>query len=130
MQAAAEVQDTPLRLTFVAPIGMGVLWIVQLVPSQPSIRGVVVLVVPLVLTEIPTAVQAVGEVQDTALRLLLELPIGMGALWALQLVPSQRSIKGVVVVPLPSRELPTAVQAVGEVHDTPLRLLLLAPAGL
>jgi hypothetical protein len=36
VHAVAEVHDTPDRLLACAPMGLGVVWIVQDVPSQPS----------------------------------------------------------------------------------------------
>jgi hypothetical protein len=39
MHAVADVHDTPFRLLFVAPIGLGVDWITQLLPSQRSASG-------------------------------------------------------------------------------------------
>jgi hypothetical protein len=79
----------------------------------------------------PTAVHAVGDVQETAFKTDLGLAeVGVG--WMLQLLPFQRS----VTVPAVGGEWPTvskpptAKQALGDVHDTPFRPLLVARAGL
>jgi hypothetical protein len=76
---------------------------------------------------VPTAVQAVAEVQDTPSRLLEMLPaLGLGT--TDQLVPFQDSIS--VWYGLPP-VLPVAVQVVAEVQDTPERVSpVLAGLGL
>jgi hypothetical protein len=78
---------------------------------------------------LPTAVQADGEVHDTANRAYPALfEVGVG--WMLQAWPFQRS----AIVPAKFPELsntgPTAVQEVAEVHETPPRPLPAAPAGV
>ena len=81
------------------------------------------------LKEYPTAVQAVAEVHDTALRTLAVAPAGLGVAWMDQAVPFQCSASVPWRPPL-LKEYPVAVHALAEVHDTPLRALALAPAGL
>ena len=124
VHAVADVHDAPVRELLAAPVGPGVGWMLQLVPSHRS-----AMTCPRLL--FPTAVHAVGDVQETAFNTdpwLAEVGVG----WMLQLVPSQRS----VTVPAVGGEWPTvskpptAKQAEGDVHDTPFRPLLVAPAGL
>jgi hypothetical protein len=80
---------------------------------------------PLVLPEVPTAVQAVAEVQDTPLRLADSVPLGSGVRWTFQVVPFQRSAR------VPDRDVsPTAIHIVAEVQDTPLRLAVGVPDGV
>jgi hypothetical protein len=70
----AEVHETPLRSLLVAPLGFGVVWIVQLLPSQRSasvVPGAPVL-------EKPTAVQAAADVHETPLREAAVAPLGLG----------------------------------------------------
>jgi hypothetical protein len=62
---------------------------------------------------------AVGDAHDTALSVPLPA-VG----WMVQVLPSQRSASGAPLLD------PTAVHAVAEVHDTPKRLLVVAPLGL
>ena len=102
VQALADEHETAFRLP---PLGVGVVWIVQLVPSQRSAT------VP------PTAMHAVAEAHDTADRLLLVPPLGLGVVSIVQLVPSQNSAS---VAPAPL--FPTAVQSVADVHETAFRL--------
>jgi hypothetical protein len=101
VHADAEVHDTADRLLLVAPLGMGTVWIVQVLPSQPSAR-----VAPAPL--FPTAVQVVAEVHETAFRLP---PLGVGVVWVVQALPSQRSTN------VPALPDPTAVQAVADEQD-------------
>ena len=86
MQAVHDAHDTPWR-TLNKPVGLGVLWIVQLVPFQRSARGTFE---PLVATN-PTAVHAVPAVHDTPFTPLSGTPAGLGVLWSVQLVPFQAS---------------------------------------
>jgi hypothetical protein len=74
-------------------------------------------------------VQALGELPDTLSSDLLVVPVGLGVAWMLQVVPFRDSAN-VTSVPVMSLELPAAVQAVAELHDTPSRELALAPGGL
>jgi hypothetical protein len=123
VQVVEDVHDTPFRAMVVAPAGLGVLWIVQLVPSQisASVRWV------LPTSYDPTAVHAVADVHDTPFRAMVVALAGVGVLWIVQLVPSQisASVSGV----LPTTYAPTAVQAVADVHDTPVKPPDVAPVG-
>jgi hypothetical protein len=77
---------------------------------------------------LPTALQAVAEVQDTPVSWVWTAADGLAVDWTDQLVPFHPSAK------VTSREgpmnQPTAVQAVGDQHDTPFRWLYVAPVGL
>ena len=62
--------------------------------------------------------QASGDGQDTPKKELEVAPGGSGIGWIVQFAPFQRSASNVAtVVPLPA--VPTAMHAVGDVHDTP-----------
>jgi len=77
----------------------------------------------------PTAVHAVDDRHTTRFSELNTAPVGLGVAWIDQEVPFQRSANVVRlerVLPV----LPTAVHAVGDVHETPVRKLEVAPAGL
>ena len=76
-QADAEAHDT----LFSPPIAtVGVFWMVQVLPSQPSARPE------------PTASHVVGEGQETLVR---APPVGrLGVVWMLQVLPSHRSASG------------------------------------
>jgi hypothetical protein len=65
----------------------------------------------------PTAVQAPGELHETAESPLLVAPAGLGVAWMRHLVPFQASAS-VRSLPL-VEELPAAVHARAELHDTP-----------
>jgi hypothetical protein len=118
--AVADVHVTPLRLLLVAPVGLGVGSVVQMLPFQRSTN--VRRLSPASL-EFPTAMQSVAEVHATLARLLVRAPLGLGVGWIVHVMPFQCSASVV-----PSLD-PTAVHAVTEVHETPLRLLLVAPLG-
>ena len=95
------MHDTADRLLLVAPLGMGMVWIVQVLPSQNSAS-----VAPAPL--FPTAVQAVADVHETAFRLP---PLGVGLVWTVQVLPSQRSTN------VPALPNPKAVHAVADEQD-------------
>ena len=104
-------------------MGLGVVWIDQLVPFHRSTN---VTLSPALLMLSPTAVQAVLEVHDMPRRALPVAPRGFGRFWMDQLVPFQRSAKVCSSLSL-FWEYPTAMQSVVEVQDTPSRLLKAAP---
>src|SRR5689334_23556728 len=132
MQFIAAGQSTPDRTLLYPDPGLCGVWIVQLVPSRASARarsggGLP----PTGVAYAPAAVQDVAAVQDTSARLLLAAPPGFSGLRgvSVQLVPfhcSARAICGPETVV----ELPTAVQALAAVQDTPVRLLVAGPGGL
>src|SRR5215469_2210722 len=94
MQALREGHDTPARTV---PPGLGITWSVQRAPFHRSAKSA------------PTAVQAPGELHETAESPPLVAPAGLGVAWMRHLVPFQASAS---VRPLPRMtELPTAVQA-------------------
>jgi len=72
--------------------------------------------------------QAVFDVQDTLKRTFDVDPAGLGVGSTAHLLPSHRSAKP-ACTPEASVELPTAVQARGEVQETPYRTLSLEVAG-
>jgi hypothetical protein len=118
VHAVAEVHDTPDKLMLAAPLGVGVVWIVHVLPSQRSAS-----VPPL---PDPRAVHAVADVHETAFR--VTPPFGVA--WIVQVRPSQASASVRSEQLNPQKPIdPTAVHAVAEVHDTPFRLIA-APLGL
>ena len=125
MQAVTALQDTPLSRLAVAPAGTGVARMDQAVPSQRSASADWT---PPPLKEYPAAVQAVADLHDTPLRALPEAPAGLGVAWMDQAVPFQASASVPCRPPL-LKEYPVAAQAVADVHDTPLKMLPVAPAG-
>src|SRR5215470_8509746 len=110
VHADAAAQDTPARKP--PPCcGLGVAWMVHLVPSHRSAR---VLALGVKALEPPTAVHADADVHDTPLK--TSPPCGgLGVAWMAQRVPFHRSAR------VRPAELPTAVHADAEVHDTPFR---------
>lgn len=116
-QAVAEVHDTPAGRTRGAspggPGGTGRRWIVHRMPFQCS-------AIPNTPPSwVPTAVQAVGEAQDTAVSTVYPKSRTLGVGWTAHRTPFQRSAR----VRARLAEEPTAVHAVGDVHDTPLSSL-------
>jgi hypothetical protein len=119
MQAEGDVQDTASRKACTDPAGLGVGWMVQVVPFHRSAR-VLPLAVP------PTAVQAEREVHDTLIS--APPPAGVGVGWIRQVVPFHRSARvtmarDLLVVP------PTATHAECAMQATPFRELDAAPGG-
>ncbi|MFL5859704.1 MAG: hypothetical protein ACJ780_02850 [Solirubrobacteraceae bacterium] len=110
VQAVADVHDTPLKELEVAPAGLGIPWLDQILPFQRSTNGKPLL-------KDPAAMQAFADAHDTPFN----PPAGLGIRCSDQVLPFQRSTNG--------PKLPTAVQTVADVHDTPLSPLLVAPAG-
>jgi hypothetical protein len=125
LQVLVEEHDTPARALVVAPAGLGVEGIVQLVPFQLSASGTSVLELS---PESPTAVQALTEGHDTASSGLYATSLGLGVDWIAQLVPFQLSAS--VVSTEAVKLSPTAVQTLLDGHDTPSSSLVAAPAGL
>jgi len=75
-------------------------------------------------------VQALRDVHDTALRFPPVEDLGVGIDWSRHLLPFQASARFTLrCVPL-WIVLPTAVQAVADAQDTPLKAVLLAPVGM
>ena len=133
VHAAGEVHDTAVK-ALCGAAGLGVAWIAQVVPSQRSAsvdwayelhdepHGKMV-------AELPTAVQAVAEVQDTPVKALSVTPARLGVAWMAQLLPFQRSAK---VCESPERvsNCPTAMHAEAELHDVACKKLGSAAGGL
>jgi hypothetical protein len=103
--------DTPASP--IPPAGLGIGWTAQLVPFQRSARFFIEAV-------FPTAVQADAEVHETATRASPVLA-EVGAVWALHLVPFQPSVIVPVGLPELSTAMPTAMQALADGHETPVR---------
>ena len=120
--AVAEMQDTACKLLMAAPVGFGVVWIVHAAPFQRSAK--VRKVLPSL--HAPTAVQAAAEVHETPLNEDLTAPVGTWVDSSDHVVPFQRSAKVVEAKELFSQK-PTALQAVADVHDTPLSSIEEAP---
>jgi hypothetical protein len=90
VQALPDEHDTPTSWDPVfGPLGAGVGWTVQLVPSQCSTRGASKF--PATWLQ-PTATQSVGEVQDTPFRAPATNVVGKFVLAIVQLVPSHFSM--------------------------------------
>jgi hypothetical protein len=112
VHALGEVHETAFRKApGLAEVGVG--WMRQIVPSHRSVT------VPTLLPELskapPTAVQANCDAQETPVRKLNCVPGGLGMDWTVHVVPSHRSASS------PEAVLPTAVHALGEVHETAFR---------
>src|SRR5690242_6574556 len=111
MQAAADVQATTFRKVNCAPAGLGVGWMLHLLPFHRSAR--------LPALEFPTAVHAEGELQATENRAPPPCD-GLGVVWTVHPLPFHRSAR-VFALGVKALEPPTAVQAVDDVHATPDR---------
>src|SRR5215468_6313848 len=88
-----EVQDTSLKPGLYAPAGVGGARTVQLVPFHCSASGLV-FEGWLGVAMLPTAMQAVADRHETALRLPAVTPAGRGTCWTVQLAPFQCSATG------------------------------------
>jgi hypothetical protein len=84
VHVVAVVQDTPDRveMTFCVPLRFGVGSIVHLAPVQASASDPP--------SPLPTALQAVGEVQNTPVR-KLSVPLGLGVGSIVHVLPFQVS---------------------------------------
>jgi hypothetical protein len=123
VHALADVHDTPDRPLSNAR-GLGVGWIVQLLPCHSSAN-----VTPTAVSAPPTAVQAVLDVHDTPDNRLKSEPAGLGVDSIVQLLPCQRCAN-VTKMPALLTAPPTEVHCEIDVHDTPDNRLKLEPAGL
>jgi hypothetical protein len=123
----SEAHDTPANWPYVAPAGFGVRSIDHLVPFHRS-ASITSLLARLAKYQNPTAIQDFGDAHDTPTSWLLVAPAGFGVRSIDQLLPSHRSANVASVFARSVRN-PTAVQDFLEKHDTPRRLLLVAPAG-
>ena len=124
MQLVGLTHDTPLRIVDVAPTGLGLGTIDQLVPFHRSIK---VFVVVLVEYE-PTAKQLEGVAHDTPFNFATMLAGSTAGLGSTdQAVPFQRSKSGLIAAP--PNESPTAKQLVVDGHDTPSNSLREPPVG-
>ena len=130
MHAAAALQDTAAHRVPIDRPTPGVAWARQPVPFHCSASDPVLPPPPLAALLIlvaPTAVHAAAAEQDTA-RNSPPVDPGAGVARTLQVLPFQASASS-AVAPLRVPELPVAVQAAGELHDTPLNPEPTAPAG-
>lgn len=124
-QVVAEVHDTPASCVFGEPAGLGGNCMIQLLPVKRSAKAKTV---EALLTQNPTAVQAVAEVHDTAFSALEVAFAGDGAVIRVQLPALQRSASD--LEPEPLSKLPTAIHAVEDGHDTPSSRVVCAPVTL
>jgi hypothetical protein len=115
-----DPHETASSWLLLAPAGLGVRWIAQLVPAHCSAR-----VAP---ASDPTAAQATVDAHDTPTRALLAATVGLGVGWIDQFAPFPSSAN-VPTVPAWLVENPTAAQKLRDVHETPSSPLPLAPAG-
>jgi hypothetical protein len=87
--AVADGHEIPSTSTEVAPLGVGMVWIVQ---AEPSHRSAHRRPAPATVYE-PTAVHADAELQDTARRIAAPV-VGVADVCTDQVVPLKRSIRG------------------------------------
>ncbi len=90
-QARADVHDTPYRPPLVPPAGFGAVLTVQAVPFHTSAKGT-----PLgaaASSYMPTAMQVLAVLHDTAKRPLFVAPLGFGVVLIVQAVPFQLSAR-------------------------------------
>jgi hypothetical protein len=131
-QCALPGQVTASSVLPASARGFGLTSIVQLVPFQRSINVFRRLRLPLGLPvaglDAPTATQLVALEQVNPLKKLVGTPDTFGLVTIDQVVPFQRSTN-VLTVELVCHQ-PTAKQLVEDGHDTPLRSVIDAPAGL
>jgi hypothetical protein len=128
-----ELATASRLLLFAAPFGVADAWISHAPDAECSTsvtrRAATV-------SDAPTIVQS-RALQETDVNPVATEAPGTGVESTCQCEPFQRSASGSMVAePLPCvtldgpMKLPTAVHAVGAVHDTPLNSALAAPAGV
>jgi hypothetical protein len=120
VQATAELHDTLLRVLAMAPAGLGVDCSFQTVPFHLSAN--VTSEEEALLKDDPTAIHAVAELHETPASFVTIAPAGSGVACTVQAVPFHTSARGTSFLTVLVNH-PAAVQAVAEVHDTPLRTL-------
>src|SRR5215813_680830 len=123
-QRAAEGQETPSKVSWRGFGGVGMGWMVQLVPSQCSAS-----VCSPLPSAVPTAVQLFGESQETASSADRNVPAGLGVDWACHLLPSHRSASGTPSGALAVACPPTARHSRADGQETAESPVLWAPAG-
>jgi len=116
LQADGDVHATLLRNANEEPAGVGVNWSDQRAPFH---RAAKVTEIPERLMELPTAVHADADVQDTPFSVAPPRR-GFGVDWMVHRVPFHRSAR-VVALGLKGLAAPTAVHADADVQATPLR---------
>jgi hypothetical protein len=117
MHDIAEVHDTPLKPLSWACLGVGEGWIDQRDPFQRSTSVKYLWLGVRLVSKLPTAVHDLADVHDTPSKSVPPLACcGAGVGWIDHRDPFQRSANGLVEEFPP--ELPTAMQKVGDVHDT------------
>jgi hypothetical protein len=112
----AVVHDTPLRFVLSAPDRLGVVWIDQLMPFQPSAS---VSCVTLEEAVSPTPSHELADVHETARTSLTCLPATPGAAWVVQVVPFHCSMSGALEM---SSGEPAATHSLAVGHETLLKL--------
>ncbi|HEU4703623.1 MAG TPA: hypothetical protein VFS37_14165 [Conexibacter sp.] len=105
MHAVMTAQETPLRRVLVAPAGLGVVWIDQLVPFHASASENL----PDAVLYEPTATQDVVDTQWLACNSASVAPTGEAADWFAQVLPFQYCAYGAPTLLVTLR--PTAVHA-------------------
>jgi hypothetical protein len=132
MQAERDTQDAAFRILGAAPGGLGVRWMLQVLPSHRSASvagdGWLTKLAPLGV-EKPTAVHPVAEVQATPISWPIAPPGRRGVGWIAQLVPFHRSATG-WAAPEELKKAPAAMQADADAQATVFRKVNCAPAGL
>jgi hypothetical protein len=97
VHAVVDAHDTRSSVVPRAPAGLGVDTTNQLVPSHAS-TGARSSLLP---EEVPTAVQAVADAQETPLSTLSRAPCGVAIDWTDQRVPFQASARSTKEEPEP-----------------------------
>jgi hypothetical protein len=122
VHAEGEEQETLLKKSPVPSVPDGVTadCTVHVVPSHRSASSPE--------SVFPTAVQAEAEVHETAFRVYPVLAV-VGDGWMLHVAPFHSSATVPSALNELSNEPPTAVHAVADVYETPVRKLICAPAG-
>src|SRR5947207_8916994 len=121
MHALAIAHETPTRPWAVAPNGLKLVWIAHGVPFHCS-ASVKLVPSPLGYRAEPIPKHMLWDGHDTPTRSVWDAADGLGETCMSQLEPSQRSAIG-WLNPL----CPTAVHAVGVVHETALRKSSVVP---
>src|SRR5215470_6661520 len=93
MQAERDTQDAAFRLLAAAPVGLGVCWMLHVLPFHRSASVAGDWLLPPFGPENPTARQPVAEVQATPISELITPPGRLGVGWIAQLAPSHRSAR-------------------------------------
>ena len=121
-------ETLPKRLSADESDELGLVTIVQLVPSQRSVNVFAARLDAETVMELPTAIQLAADAHETPASEVSAAPPAFGVATIDQLVPFQCSAR--LFCDVDVDENPTAAQSLALAHDTPLSCVSFEPTGV